>query len=176
MRFRTLFMFLVLLLSGLFALLNWQVFTAPTTLSLGLGTVQAPLGLVMLGVVFVLGAMCLAFVIYVQGAALTEWRRLSKELEAQRQLADKAESSRFTELRTFMLIELQKVAQASDEMRVGLLGRLDEIEQRSHTALQETGNSLSACIGELEDRLERQQLSEHPLDAARVESTTVARR
>ena len=175
MRFRTLFLFVILLLSGLFALLNWQAFTTPTTLSLGLGTVQAPLGLVMLGVVLVLGAMCLAFVIYVQGAALMESRRLTKELEAQRQLADKAEASRFTELRTFMMIELQKVTQTADAMHQLLLARLNEIEERSRTALQETGNSLSACIGELEDRLERER-ADLPIDGTRVAGTTAVRR
>ena len=70
MRFRTLFLFLVLALTGLFALLNWQAFTAPTTLSLVFGTVEAPVGVIMLGVVLVLGAMCLAYLIYVQGTAL----------------------------------------------------------------------------------------------------------
>src|SRR5205814_7682456 len=88
MRFRTLFLFLVLAVTALFALLNWSAFTAPTTLSLVFGTVEAPLGLIMLGVVFVLGVMCLAYLIYVQGSALVESRRHSKTLQAHRGLAE----------------------------------------------------------------------------------------
>src|SRR5438132_4653560 len=84
MRFRTLFLFLLLVATGWVALMNWPAFTTTTTLSLGFGTIEAPLGLLMLGVVFVLGAMCLAQIIYVQGTALVDSRRQAKELQAQR--------------------------------------------------------------------------------------------
>lgn len=157
MRFRTLFLFVVLTLTGLFALLNWQAFTQPTTLSLGLGTVNAPLGLIMLVVAFVLGAMSLAYLIYVQGAALMETRRHQKELQTHRDLADKAEASRFTELHNFVNDELRKVEAMQADTRAQLLSRLEQMEQRTRSALQETGNSLSAYIGELEERLDHRR-------------------
>lgn len=162
MRFRTLFLFLVLALTAVFALLNWDTFTAPTTLSLAFGTVQAPLGLVMLGIVFLLGAMCLAYLIYVQGTALMEARRHTKELQAQRELADKAEASRFTELHNFVNQELRTIAQMSADTRMQLLARIEQLEQRTRTALQETGNSLSAYIGELEERIEHRDAPNGP--------------
>ena len=154
MRFRTLFLFLVLALTGLFALLNWPAFTQPTTLSLVFGTVEAPLGLIMLGVVFLLGAMALAYLIYVQGSALMESRRHARELQVHRELADKAEASRFTELRNFINEEMRKLEQTQADARMVLLERVEQMEQRTRSALQETGNSLSAYIGELEDRIE----------------------
>ena len=157
MRFRTLFLFLVLALTGLFALLNWSAFTQPTTLSLVFGTVEAPLGLIMLGVVFVLGAMCLAYLIYVQGSALMETRRHAKELQTHRDLADKAEASRFTELHNFVNDELRKIEAMHEDTRAQLLGRVEQMEQRTRSALQETGNSLSAYIGELEERLDHRR-------------------
>lgn len=157
MRFRTLFLFLVLALTGLFALLNWQVFNQPTALSLGLGTVNAPLGLIMLGVVFLLGVMSLAYLIYVQGAALMENRRHQKELQTHRDLADKAEASRFTELHNFVNDEMRKLEQMQADTRAQLLSRVEQMEQRTRSALQETGNSLSAYIGELEDRLDHRR-------------------
>ena len=159
MRFRTLFLFLLLVATGLFALLNWQTFITPTTLSLGFGTVEAPLGLLMLGVVFVLGAMCLALVIYVQGSALADSRRQSKELQAQRELADSAEASRFTELRSFVDTEMLKLVRGSADMKVALLTRLDQMEQRNHVALQETANALYAHMGQLEERLEHRDVA-----------------
>src|SRR5207237_3274960 len=109
MRFRTLFLFVVLALTVLFALLNWPAFTAPTTRSLVFGTVEAPLGLVMLGVVLVLGAMCLAYLVYVQGSALMDSRRHAKELQVHRDLVERAETSRFTELHNFVNAELRKM-------------------------------------------------------------------
>jgi len=157
MRFRTLFLFLVLALVGLFALLNWEAFSTPTTLSLVFGTVQAPVGLIMLGVVFLLGAMCLAYLIYVQGTALLDARRYAKELQLQRDLVDKAESSRFTELHNFVNGELQKLEQMQADTRTQLMTRVEEMEQRTRMALQETGNSLSSYLGAMEDRIEHRR-------------------
>ena len=155
MRFRTLFLFVVLGLTVLFALLNWQAFTAPTTLSLVFGTVEAPVGLVMLGVTLLLGAMCLAYLIYVQGAALMDSRRHTRELQAQRDIADNAEMSRFTELHNFVNAELRAAAQVHAEARDQILARIEQLELGNRRALQETGNSLSAYIAELEDRMEQ---------------------
>jgi uncharacterized integral membrane protein len=155
MRFRTLFLFLVLALTVLFALLNWAAFTAPTTLSVVFGTVYAPVGLVMLGVVIVLGGMCLAYMIYLQGSALMDARRHARELQAQRELVDKAEASRYTELHRFVTAELRRVEDMHADTRALLAARMEEMEQRTRRVLEETGNSLSAHLGELEDRMER---------------------
>jgi len=154
MRFRTLFLFAVLALTVLFALLNWPAFTAPATLSLVFGTVEAPVGVIMLCVTFLLGAMCLAYLIYVQGAALMDSRRHAKELQAHRELAENAESSRFSELHNFVNAELRAQAQMNADTRTQILARIEQLEQRTRVTMQETGNSLSAYIGELEDRLE----------------------
>jgi uncharacterized integral membrane protein len=153
MRFRTFFLFLVLTLSVLFALLNWEVFTAPANLSVVFGTVRAPVGLVMLGVVILLGAMCVAYMIYVQGTALMDARRHARELQAQRELVDQAEASRYTELHRFVTAELRRVEDMHADTRALLTARIEEMEQRTRRVLEETGNSLSAHLGELEDRM-----------------------
>lgn len=98
MRIWTLLLIVVFALLTVFALLNVNAFLAPTSLSLGFTLVQAPLGLVMLGVVALVSAIFLAFVAFVQGGALLEGRRLAREMEAQRALADRAEESRFVDL------------------------------------------------------------------------------
>ena len=163
MRIRILPVLLVVLLTGLFALINWSSFSTPTTLNLGVTMVTAPLGLVMLGIVALLAVMYIASVVYVQSVALIETRRLSRDLEAQRELADKAEVSRLTELREFMAAEMQRQQRLHDDLRVALFARMDQMEQRSRTVMDETANSLSAYIGQLEDRLEHRALPGEPV-------------
>ena len=138
--FRAVTFFLVLVFVGLFALINWVEFAALRTLSLGFVNVQAPLGLIMLGL---LGFLCVLFTVWLvsaQATSLLDARRQTKELQAQRDLADKAEASRFTEL------------------RAELMARLDRLQSESRTALDQSGNSVAAHIGQLEDRLERARL------------------
>ena len=117
---------MLLLLVALFAALNWAAFTTPTALWLGVATVHAPLGLILLAMMVFLAAVFLGYVVYLQTSFLMEARRSARELQAQRGLADQAEASRFTELRAH------------------LDTRLSEIE-----------SSLSAQLGEMRDRLER---------------------
>ena len=135
---------LLIALVGLFALINWSAFSALTSLSLGFTTVQAPLGLLMLGLVVFLCVLFTVWVISLQAGSLMDSRRQTKELQAQRDLADKAEASRFTELRT------------------ALMARLDRLQDESRLALEQSGNSVAAHIGQLEDRLERARLLSPP--------------
>jgi uncharacterized integral membrane protein len=131
MHLRNVALLVVLVAVAVFAALNWSVITAPTTLSLGFAEVQAPLGLVLLVMLAAITALFLFYLVYLQTTVLLEHRRHSRELETQRQLADQAEVSRFTELRTL------------------LEARLDQVE-----------NSLAASIGDLADRLGRNRPSQ----------------
>ena len=137
---RAIVFFLVLVFVALFALINWTVFSALTPLSLGFTTVQAPLGLIMLGLIAFLCVLFTVWVISLQANSLMDARRQTKELQAQRDLADKAEASRFTELRS------------------ELVARLDRLQRESALTLEQSGNSVAAHIGQLEDRLERARL------------------
>ena len=130
---RALIFFLVLVAVGLFAAINWSVFTALTPISLGFTTVQAPLGLIMLGLVAFLSVLFTVWVIMLQATSLRDARRQTKELQAQRDLADRAEASRIAELRN------------------DLLRRLDE-----------NTNSIAAHIAQLEDRIERERVLPPP--------------
>jgi uncharacterized integral membrane protein len=152
---RALSLFVVLLLIGVFALLNWPAFTAPTTLSLFFTTVQAPLGLIMLGLSFFLSLLFTMWAISLQATMLIETRRHTRELQTQRELADKAEASRFVELRSFLTAELLRVSQAAYEARADLLNRMDRMQDEMRDGLEQQSNSLAATIGELDDRLER---------------------
>ncbi len=152
---RALTLFAVLVLIGLFALINWPAFTALTPISLVFTTVQAPLGLIMLGLAFFLSLLFTMWAISIQAGTLQETRRHTKELQAQRELADTAEASRFTELRSFLTTELARVAQASTDGHTELLKRMNHMEGAMRLTLEENSNAVAAIVGELEDRLER---------------------
>jgi hypothetical protein len=85
---------------------------------------------------------------------LLETRRQSRELSAQRELADKAEASRFTELRQMLEQEFATLKGLGGQPGE-LLERLNRLETGLRQDIHDTGNSLSAYIGELEDRLQR---------------------
>jgi hypothetical protein len=136
MKAPTLLLLLVLVAVVLFAALNWHAIVAPTTVSLLVTDIQAPLGLLLLGITVLISALFLIFVVYLQTTVLLEARRHSRELQTQRELADSAEASRFTELRGHLDTGLRKL---SDDVRA---------------SIEQSGNSLAAYIGELEDRLE----------------------
>lgn len=145
---RTLFVLLVLLLLVLFSWLNWGEVTKPTSLSLGLTRVEAPLGLVLVVALGVVSLLYLIFTIGLETAALLEVRRYARELLHYKKLAEEAEQSRYTELRRYLEEELKRLAEAEKEEIRALEARLAEI-------LEKHGNTLAAYIGELEDQLLR---------------------
>lgn len=134
MPLRTLVILVFIVLIAGFAALNWAAFNTPVPLSLGVTTVEAPLGLLMLGLVVLVALAFLAYVALFQGRLLLESRRHAKELQAQRQLADQAEASRFTELRALLQAEVVR------------------LEGALRGEIRDSANSLAAMIGELDDR------------------------
>ena len=142
MTFRSALLLIVFLLLLVFTAVNWTAFTAPTELSFLVASVQAPLGVIMLGVVALLALLFVAWAMYMQTASLLESRRYAKELESQRALADRAEASRFTELQKYIGEEL-----------AALRERQTATEDALRQQLSESTNTLSAYIGEVEDRI-----------------------
>lgn len=155
MKARTILLLVVLAAIVLFAALNWSVFMAPTPLSLAVTEVQAPFGLVMLGLIVFLTALFLVFVVYLQSTVLMDARRNARELQTNRELADKAEASRFTELREYLAAELQSLAQHNVELKTSMLARIEQLERQVQTTVENSGNTLAAYVGELGDRLDR---------------------
>lgn len=144
MSIRLILVLLLVLLFGAFVAVNWSVFLAPTPLSLLVTTVQAPLGLLMLGVLAAVTAVCSGTMVWWQAKVLLETRRHTQELQAQRALADQAEASRFTSLQGVLQAEVTRLAE-----------RVDTSAGQTRQALQESGNSLAAHLGEVEDKLDR---------------------
>lgn len=156
MHFRSAILFLVVLAIAALAVLNWPALATPTTVSLGLATLEAPLGLVMLGLTTLLAVVFAAYVLSLQGSVLLETRRHTKEMQVQRELADKAEASRFTELRHFLEIQ-------QGQTHTALLARLDTLEQRLARRVDEVDNATAAHVGQLEHQLRTREQARQPV-------------
>ena len=155
MRIRTFLLLVLLLAIVLFAAINWAAFTEPTTLSLLVATVQAPLGLIMLALVVTLTVVFAVFGAWLQTTALLEARSHARELAAQRKLADEAEASRITEMQQTMAAELARLREQGEVSHAALLARLEQAEAALQSVMDQNANTTAAYFGELEDRLER---------------------
>ncbi len=153
MKLRSLLLLVVLLAIAAFTLLNWSVIMTPTALTLGVAEVQAPLGLIMLGLMVALIALFLVYVLYLQTTVMFDARAHAKELQSNRNLADQAEASRFTELRTFLDTEFKRMGTADAAVKTALTTRIDQLERDLRLTVEQSGNSLAASLGELDDRL-----------------------
>lgn len=153
MNLRSLFLLLVLAAIAAFTVLNWSVFIVPTDLNLVITSVRAPLGLVMLGVLAFLLAIFLTYVVYLQTTVLLDSRSHAKELAANRKLADQAEASRFTELQKFLDAELKSIAVSQKEHQLQILERVGALEQAVQQSIEQSGNSLAASLGEMDERM-----------------------
>ncbi|UCU97881.1 LapA family protein [Acidovorax radicis] len=146
MHLRSIVLLVTALAIAALAALNWPTLAAPTLVSLGVVTFDAPLGLLMLALTTLLGIVCIVYVLSLQGSVLMETRRHTKEMQVQRELADKAEASRFTELRAYIEAHHQ-------QSHAALLARIDNLEARLTARAEQSDNTTAAYVGQLEDQL-----------------------
>jgi uncharacterized integral membrane protein len=144
MNFRSGLVIVVLVLIGIFSALNWSVLMALTDLTLGFTAVKAPLGLIMLGLIVLMAVVFLIYIVVLQTGMMSESRRVAKELKTQRELADKAEASRFEELRQLHSADMER-----------LLARVDQLDRELRSAIEANANGIHATLGEIDDRLQR---------------------
>ena len=143
MNFRSLLLTLTISAIAALAFFNWSTLATPTQVSLGLITVEAPLGLLMLGLTTLLAALFIAYVLWLQGSVLLETRRHGKEMQAQRELADKAEASRFTEMKAFL-------ESRGQQTHAALMERIETLEARLLARANESDNTTAAYVGQME--------------------------
>ena len=140
---------LTLLLAGIvlmavFAALNWSEFVRPAQISWGWRISEAPLGLVLLAL------LVLSWIGFLIGSAYMETRyqlaahRNSKILDAQRDLADKAEASRFTELRTYLESQTALGVQREIATTTRLEGTVRQDRHEILAAMDRLSNLLAA--------------------------------
>ena len=140
-----------LLLLGVFTLVNWPVLIEPTTLSFVTFDIVGPLGVILLGVTLVLVALFALYALALRTNMLMESSRHNQELQAQRKLAESAETSRINELRT-------QIGQEFAQLRGVILAvdtRMDTVTLSTKQSIDEAANSLAALIGEMDDKIDR---------------------
>jgi biopolymer transport protein ExbB/TolQ len=155
MRIRTIFLVISILLLAGFVALNIDEFSRMSMLSLGVTTVQVPLGLVMLLLLVIATVVFLASTLYMQSKNLLETRNYARELNAQRELADKAEASRFTELRSYLEVQALAAQRREAAAATVMAERFAQQQQALLARLEQSDNAMAAYMGQLEDRLER---------------------
>lgn len=144
-----------LLLLAFFAVANWSLLTAPATLDFLAFKVQGPLGLILVGVTIGFAALFAIYALSLRTSGLVETRRHTRELQIQRDLADKAEASRFTALGATVDQEFARVRALIEESRAEARQHALSIEASLKNALNETANELFAHIGEVDEKLNR---------------------
>ncbi len=153
MNLRSVFLFVIFIFCGIFLVVNWQGIVTDVPVNLLYTEIQAPLGLILLLVLGFLVFICLLYAFVQQASLALEMRRAHKELEDARQLAQRAERSRFVELNN----ELQKLVKDLQEQSTtrhnAVLARIETMEERMRMNTHDTINSVSASVGEVEDRL-----------------------
>lgn len=155
MRFRTFFLLLFIVLVAGFVALNVDEFIRSSVLNFGFTTVRVSLGLVML---LLLGAALLVFLastLYMQSRNVLEARTHTRELNAQRELADKAEASRFTELRAYLEEQTQAAQRREAALGTVLADRFAQQQQALLARIEQSDKSAALHMAQLQQRLAR---------------------
>jgi hypothetical protein len=106
------------------AVLNWQILLAATQVNLGNIQLVVPLGLIMLSVAGLLGAIFAWFYVYQHIFAQRETHDLMRELEHARKLATQAEVSRIDDLQRSMMAEFKLLHEKLTTLTPGLVDSL----------------------------------------------------
>lgn len=155
MRAGNLLLLMGTLIVAAFALLNWGVIMAETPISLGFAEVRAPLGLILLAAMVSVASLALLLLFVQQTRALGEIRRSEKALQAQRELADKAEASRFVELGRHLDASFDQWQTRWTDAMAAQSQQREALEKRLLERMDEENRTLSALLGEIEDKLDR---------------------
>ena len=155
MRTKTLLLIVGIVLIAAFAMLNVDEFTRTSTLNLGFASMQLPLGLVMLMLVLAILLIFLVTMLYMHSVNLIETRKYDKQLAVQRELADKAEASRFTDLRRYMESQAALSLNQGNETVAAMNRRMMQTEMLLLERLEQSDNTNAAYWGQHDDALLR---------------------
>ena len=115
---------------------------------------DAPLGAILLALLAITLVLFLASTAAMRTQSLLDYRNHQKTLEAQRELADKAEASRFVELRQHMDEHLNRLGErdsiAATEFDKAMLQSRREMQAQ----MEQINRTIAARLSEMETRLE----------------------
>jgi hypothetical protein len=154
MRARLVLLLVAIVLVAGFAALNSEEIMRPTSLNFGLFTTDAPLGAILLGL------LAVALLVFLASAAAASARmqaienRYHRDLQVQRDLAEREEASRFTQLRQHFDEHLrenrQRDAIVSSEFERNMIQGHRELRGQ----LEQLHHTLATRLGDLESRLD----------------------
>lgn len=154
MRARMLLLVLAILAVGGFAYQNWSAIMQSSTLTFGVVQATAPLGLILLTL---LGLTLLLFLVTtatMRTRSLHESRQLTRDLHAQRELADKAEASRFTELRQALDGHMREIGTRETVVNTEMEKTMAQHQRELRNQLEQMYHLLTSRLTELERRLD----------------------
>jgi hypothetical protein len=154
MRTRMLLLVLAIVLVAGFAAQNWAEINRSTLLNFGILQAEAPLALILLTLLGLTALVALAGMASMRTRSLVENRQHAKELHAQRELADRAEASRFTELRTALENHLRESRQRETIANTELEKTMAQHQRELRNQLEQMYHLLTTRLGELERRLD----------------------
>lgn len=132
----------ILLVAG-FAALNWSELLRTAPLSFGVVVTEAPMGLIMLVLLLASIVVFIAGSAVQQTQSLLDSRQYAKALQTQRELADKAEASRFTELRQHMDDQLREARERGTLIAARLEASLATHQQESRALLEQMSRQIA---------------------------------
>lgn len=153
MRFRTLLLLVFIALVAGFVALNIGEFSRISDLNFGFAMVRASLGVVMLVLLATALLVFLASTLYIRSRNVLEARTHTRELNAQRELADKAEASRFTELRAYLEQQAQAAQRRESALGTVLADRFAQQQQALLARIEQSDKSIDVRMAQLEQRL-----------------------
>ena len=148
MRIRTTLLLVAILAMAAFATLNWSEFARPAQVSWGWGAGEAPLGLILLALLALSWVGFLIVSAYLETQYQLAAYRNTKALEAQRLLADKAEASRFIELRAYLESQAALAVQRETEVATRLEQAAHRDQSEVLAAIRRLGSELPNHAGE----------------------------
>jgi uncharacterized membrane protein YccC len=153
MRGRIVFIVLAVLVVAGIAALNWPEFTRDEPLSFGVFTATLPIGVLMLVLMGIVLAVFLVTSAIQESRYLLDHRRHTRALHAQRELAEKAEASRFTDLRQ----QLDSHARESRQRDAMVASEFEKRMMQGHAELRAHMERMQQMIAnhlsEIESRL-----------------------
>jgi hypothetical protein len=154
MRARLVLLLVAILLVAGFAALNWAEIMKPTALNFGVFTTDAPLGAILIAL---LGVALLVFLV---ASAATNARmrsteiRYHRDVQVQRDLAEREEASRFTQLRQHFDNHLRENRQRDAVVSTEFEKNMIQSHRDLRNQLEQIRHTLEARLGELESRME----------------------
>lgn len=154
MRARFILLVLAILAVAGFAAQNWSEITRSSPLNFGIVQSEASMGLILLGLLGLTLVLFLISAITSRTQNLIEARQHARQMHAQRELADKAEASRFTDLRQLLETHLRESRQRDTIQHTEFEKALTQHQKDTRTQIEHLSSVLATRMGEMETRIE----------------------